>query len=131
MEFEKAKKDFIINSKEYTKENLTKLMQAISNFAKVGEDGEVVIIKKISTRKVLKLILAARFVAHEVEDSISSDVSKNELETYSGLKKPIFIARYNEILREGFAKKDGESFKAKNILLVEKFLSELGGGLKK
>ena len=63
-------------------------------------------------------------------NAVFSKMSKKELETYSRLKKAVFTARFNEMLREGFASEEGDSFKARNILLVERFLNELEKGKK-
>ena len=84
MDYEKIKKEFIVNSKEYSKEKLSELMGKLVNFAKVGDKGEVVVLKKIPTRKILKLIISAKFIAHEVENSIPADVSKRDWKLTSG-----------------------------------------------
>jgi len=125
MDFEKIKKEFIVNPKEYSKEKLANLMSSLLEFVRVGNKGEVVVVRKVPSRKILKLILSARYVAHEAEDAISPDVSRTELESYSGLKKPVFSARISEVQREGFADKKGDVIRAKNILLIEKFVQEL------
>jgi hypothetical protein len=95
------------------------------NFARVGKDGQVVIIKKIPARKVLALILSARFVANKVDKKIGEGLKREELKNYSYLDSAIFNARFHDLIKEGFVEKDKEPIKAKNILLVERFLEQL------
>ena len=125
--FEKVKKEFIVDQEEYSKSQLSKLMSILLNFCKITKDGQVITMKKIATRKVLKLILSARFIAHAADNSIRETITKEELRAYSGIAKDnVFTARFNDMLRENFAEKKENIVKAKNILLIEQFL----GGLK-
>ena len=130
MDFEKIKKEFIVDEEEYSREKLSSLMITLSSFCKITKDGQVIILQAVPTRKILKLIICARFVAHEVNKEIDQFVTKQDLRVYSSLKDNVFIARFNEMLKENFAEKKGETFKVKNILFVEKFLNELINGKK-
>lgn len=124
--FGDLKEGFIVDKEEYSKEKVKGLVEIVSSFCKVTKKGEVFILKKVSTRKVLKLILGARFIAHILDNSIPEEVSRKELEAYSNMKKKVFIARFNEMLRENFAEKEENSkLKAKNILVLEQFLEQL------
>jgi hypothetical protein len=125
MEFEKTKKEFIIDQDEYSKSKLSELMGMMLNFCKVTKDGQVVILEKVPTRKAIKLIVSARFVAHAAEASISETITREELKAYSGIKDAVFLARFNEMLRENFAEEKDKRIKAKNILLIEQFLRSL------
>lgn len=123
--FEKIKKDFIVDEEEYSKDKLSSLMSKLSSFCKITKDGQVILMKKVSTRKMLKLILSARFIANAVNKSILPEVGKDELKAYSSMKNDVFNTRFNEILRENFAEKKNDKLKSKNILLVEQFLENL------
>ncbi len=126
MEFDKLKREFIVDQEEYSKSQLSELMNILLKFCKVTLDGQVIITKGISTRKVLKLILSARFIAHAANDKISEYLKREELKAYSGIGKDmVFTVRFNELLRDNFADKKDEKIKAKNILLVERFLKEI------
>jgi len=124
-DFDRLKKDFIVDQEEHTKEKLASLMALLLPLCKVTKDGQVVITEKIPTRKVLKLILSARFIAHVAQDSISAEVSKEELKAYSAMRENVLNTRLNELLRENFAEKKENAIKAKNILLIEQFLRGL------
>ncbi len=125
MEFEKTKKEFIIDQEEYSKSKLSELMTMMISFCKVTKDGQVVILEKVPTRKVLKLIVSARFIAHAAESSISETVTREELKAYSGMKDAVFLVRFSEMLRENFAEEKDKKVKAKNIVLIEQFLRSL------
>ena len=124
--FDDLKNQFIVDTAEYPKEKLSKMMQIMLKFVKVSKDGQVVLMQDIPTRKVLYLILSARFVANKIDKSIKQEVGRDELFTYSYLKKEVFTARFNELVRDGFAEKKDDHVQAKNILLVERFLEKLG-----
>ncbi len=123
--FEDIKNKFIVDEAKYPKEKLTSLMNVLFNFVRVSKDGQVVVVKQVPTRKVLPLILSARFIANKVENEIDEWMTRDELMEYSYLKKEVFTARFNELLREGMGDKKDEKIKAKNILLVERFLKQL------
>jgi hypothetical protein len=122
--FDKVKKEFIVDQEEYSKSQLSKLMSILLNFCKITRDGQVIIMKKIATRKILKLILSARFVAHAADDSIHETITREELKAYSRIKDAVFTTRFNDMLRENFAEKKDNVIKAKNILLIEQFLEK-------
>jgi len=124
--FSQIKNQFIVDEAEYPQEKISHLMEIMLKFLRVSKDGQVVVVKSVPTRKILQLILSARFIANKVDKSIKEEISKEELLTYSYLKKDVFTARFNEILREGFSEKNGDALKAKNILLVERFLEKIG-----
>ncbi len=124
--FEEIKKRFIIDEAEYPPEKLEHLIKIMLNFVRVSKDGQVVIIKNVPTRKILPLILSARFVANKVEKNIKESIEREELKNYSYLDKMVFNARFADLKKEGFIEKDKEPLKAKNILLVERFLEKLG-----
>lgn len=127
MEFEKTKKEFIVDEEEYSKGQLSLLMSQLLKFCKVTKNGQVMVIKKVSTRKILKLILSAKFIAHKADKTIVGNVTREELKVYSGMKDNVFTARFNELLKENFVDKKENKLSAKNILLVEQFLQSLKG----
>ena len=97
-------------------------MEIMLKYLRVGKDGQVIIIKNVSTRKTLPLILSARFIANKVDKNIKEHLSREELSTYSLLKKDVFVARFNEIIRDGFVERNDDEIKVRNILLIERFL---------
>lgn len=131
MEFEKIKKEWIVDEKEYSKTKLLDLISKLNSSCKITKTGQVIISKKIPTRKILKLIISARFIANAADSSILQGIAREELKTYSGLKDKIFVTRINEMLRENFAERmDEKNLRAKNILLIERFLNDLENGRK-
>lgn len=125
--FEQVKNQFIVDEAEYPKEKLVHLMEIMLKFLRISKGGQVVIVKNVPTRKILPLILCSRFIANKVDKKIKESLSREELLTYSYLKKEVFNARFNELIRENFAKKEGDNVKAANILMVERFLEKLVG----
>lgn len=125
--FEEIKNRFIVDEAEYPQEKFAELMEIMLEYLRISKDGQVVIVKTVPTRKILSLILSARFVANKVDKQIPDDVTKDELLNYSYLQKEVFSARFSELLREGFADLSQNKVKAKNILLVERFLKHLNG----
>ena len=127
--FERLKKEFIVDQEEHSKQQLTSLMSLLLPLCKVTKDGQVVITEKIPTRKILKLILSARFIAHVADKSIQMGLSREELKAYSSMRDNVFTTRLNELLRENFAdERDDEKIYAKNILLIEQFLKTMKNG---
>lgn len=124
--FDKAVNNFIVDEEEYSKEKITPLIEILSKFCKITKKGDVFPLKDIPTRKILKLILSARLVAHFVDKNISAEMSREELKAYSMMKNEVFTTRFNEMLRENFAEEKNKNFSAKNILLVEQFLKKFG-----
>lgn len=124
-DFEEIKEKFIVDEAEYPKEKIAELMEIMLKYLRVSKGGQVVIIKSVPGRKTLQLILSARLIASKVDEAIGQEISREELLNYSYLSKDVFRTRFNELLKDGFAEKKGDNIKAKNILLVERFLKNL------
>jgi len=124
--FRETKSKFIVDEATYPQDKLTRLMGLMLKFLRVAKDGQVVIIKNVPSRKILQLILSSRFIANKVENNIKEELTKEELLAYSCLKKEVFNTRFSELLKDGFVDKKDNAVKAKNILLVERFLEKLG-----
>ncbi len=125
MDFEKIKKEWIVNEEEYSKTKLSDLILKLSSSCKITKNGQVIVSKNLSGRKILKFILSARFVANAADSSIPREITREELKAYSGLKDKVFASRLSDMLRENFAEKiDDKNIRAKNILFIERFLND-------
>ena len=123
--FTDIKNKFIVDQAQYPEEKLSRLMEIMLKYLRVSKEGQVVIIKNVSTRKILPLILSARFIANKVDKEIKELITKDELLAYSLLQKEVFRSRFSELSKEGFAESSDKGVKSRNILLVERFLEKL------
>jgi len=127
-DFETAKKNFIIDQEEYSRPKLTELMNKLYKWVKVTKEGQLILLKKIPTRKVLRLLISARFIAHLASSEISVGLSKEELKAYSRLQDNVFSTRLSETFRDKFAEEKDGLIQIKNIFLIEQFLGVLKDG---
>lgn len=130
-EFEELKNQLIVDEEEFPKDRLNPLMEILVEFTRITKEGKIILVKQVPSRKVLPLILSARFIAHKLNKEIPDIVSKDELLSYSFLKNNVFNTRLGELIRDGTANKENNSFKIKNIFIAEGFLKELKDKSKK
>jgi len=109
-------------------EKIESLVRKALAFCVVGKNGAVHFKdEKLSARNKIKLTLAARALASQMDDQINSAVSNEELAGSTGLPSNQIRARLTEIQNENFADSAGRgSFKARTHK-IESFLDELSG----
>lgn len=127
-EFNKSKREFIVDEEKYSQRQLSQAMAILIPLCKVTKDGQVFLLREVSTRKRLKLILSAVFVANAVVKGIRSELTREELKAYSGMKDNVFAVRYSELTKEIFVETREGNVRARNILLVEQFLEGMKNG---
>jgi vacuolar-type H+-ATPase subunit F/Vma7 len=104
---EDLKNSFIVDENEFTKEKIPQQIKSILRYCKVSKDGKVLLEKNNFTlRENLKIILVARFLANKLDESISSEVSIDEIVASMGTNnKESLTTRMKEVVDENVAKR--------------------------
>ena len=125
-EFEKIKKDFIVDQNAYDIENVPEQIKRLLNFAKVGTGGKVFIEShNLTSDAQLRVVLIARFLANKLQEEIKQEVSIEELSQYTHLDKDQVRARMSAIVREKFAERKGKGVFVVLPFRIKKFMEEL------
>lgn len=113
MDLEKLREEFFVST-DLAEEDLAHLIQVMRPFCAVDRSGNVEVRRDgLSARQQIKLVLAARLVAHKLSESISEELDADDLSECTGLPKNQTAARAKECVDEGFAKRGARgSYKA-------------------
>jgi len=113
MDLEKLRKEFFVST-DLAEEDIAHLIQVMRPFCAVDKSGNVELRRDdLSGRQQIKLVLAARLVAHKLNESISEELDADDLSGCTGLPKNQAAARAKECVDEGFAKRGARgSYKA-------------------
>ena len=101
-DLETLKKQFLVDE-DVAKSRLEQLLAKALPYCIVDRKGAVHVSVDLPARSRLKLILVARAIAALLEDTISAEVSIDDLAALSGLPKNQVTARTSDIVKEKFA----------------------------
>jgi hypothetical protein len=129
MDLEKLRKEFFVNT-DLAEEDLAHLIQALRPFCAVDKSGNVKVRRAdLSGRQQIKLVLAARLVAHKLNESISEEVDADDLSGSTGLPKNQAAARAKECVDEGFAERGARGSYRACAGELNGFFRELSGNV--
>lgn len=120
------KKQFIVDETA-VKADLEELIKKALPFCVIDNTGRVHV-KDLSLpgKARAQLVLTARLLAHELEDSISPELSTEEIASASGLPANQARARLSQLADEHFVEPGERGKYRANLVRVRKFLDELG-----
>jgi len=125
-ELEELKKRFIISEDE-ERAMLKDILTRIMSYAKVFKNGYVHIEKR-NLSKRLKILLAvmARYVAGLLDESISKEISLDEIVAITGASKKEASARLSEFIKEGLiTRTEKGKYRATSLHAAEELLDIL------
>jgi hypothetical protein len=125
MTLNELKEKFLVND-EFRSERLESLILKALPHCVVQKNG-IVEIKRLglSGKDQVKLVLAARLIASKLDESVTEDVTAEQLAEYTGLPKNQAAARAKECFDERYAARCARgSYKARP-LKAEEFLDGL------
>lgn len=103
MNIEELRKRFIIDE-DVLKARLEPLVAKAMEHCRIDKNGQVLITSsKLSGRDQVKLVLAARTIAAQLDEKIRAEVTVAELEKYTGLPGNQVRARGKECIEGKFA----------------------------
>lgn len=122
---EELRKKFIVGT-DVLKARIEDVATKALEHCVVGEDGTVHIeTKALPAKSQIKLVLAARSVASQLDDSLSADVNVSELARSTGLPENQIRARATDAVKERFATSRKQGVYAANPHKIEAFLDSL------
>jgi hypothetical protein len=126
MDRDQLRKRFIVGA-DVLKERLEAIINKALSHCVVTENGTVYISSKsLSAKDQIKLVLAARSLAAQLDDGIAADVSVSDLAASTGLAVNQVRARANDVVKERFATSPKRGFFTANAHKIEAFLDSLG-----
>jgi len=127
MDLERLRNEFFTNT-DLAEEDLSHLIQVLRPYCAVDKTGRVELRGvDLSGRQQIKLVLAARLVAHKLDESISEELDADGLSGSTGLPKNQAAARAKECVDDGFAERGARgNYKARAGKLKD-FFRELSG----
>ncbi|RLF02756.1 MAG: hypothetical protein DRK00_09625 [Thermoprotei archaeon] len=125
-ELERLKKEFIVTEEEEV-ERLRKALEKILPLAKVTKTGTVLFERSdLAGADRVALVIAARYLAGRLDDSIRQEVSLAEISEMTGLKKKAVSARISELADKGLVDRVNRGlYKARGLFSVEKIIEEM------
>src|SRR6266852_3276128 len=107
MNIEELRKQFIVDE-DVLKTRLEPLVASALRHCRIDKNGQVLITSsKLSGRDQVKLVLAARAIAAQLDGNIRAAVTIDEIEKYTGLPRDQVRARGKECIEEKFATSPG------------------------
>jgi len=101
-ELERRVREKFFEEREYNKEYVLRFIERIADFVTVNpKTQEVNIIKsKLTTKEKVCLVVIARFLANQLEEGISPEVTIEEVARYTRIDEPQVRARLSELVDE-------------------------------
>lgn len=128
MSLDELKKQFIVDDAALTARLEPILSKALSH-CQVHKNGQVLITdSKLSAKNQVKLTLAARAIAAQMDSQFSADVTVAEIAKSTGLPANQVHARGSEIVREKFAQVPKAGVYRAAPHKIEAFLDEISKG---
>lgn len=122
-------KSLFIVDESIQSEKIEGLVRKALSFCVVGRNGAVHLKdERLSARNKIKLTLAARALAAQMDEQIHAEVSNEELAVSTGLPPNQIRARLTEIQNENFADNAGRGAFKVRTHKIEGFLDELAKG---
>lgn len=96
--FEELKKSFIVNREEYQKEKLPDFISRALGFCTVDSEGGIHINNfSLTVRDKIVVALIARFLAHQLQSTIDSSMTGEEISTILDIDKAVTFARLKDL----------------------------------
>ena len=125
MKIEDLKSRFIVDQAE-TRAQLEKYVERALSFCVVDKEGRVHLRdQSLSGGERVRLILVARAIANQLDETISADVGVSDVAWSSGLPENQARARLNEAQQERFAESVRRGVYRANVHRIGRFLDDL------
>jgi hypothetical protein len=125
MNIEELRKQFIVDE-DVLKVRLEPLVASALRHCRIDKNGQVLATSSnLSGRDQVKLVLAARAVAAQLDENIRAEVTVAEIEKYTGLPGNQVRARGKECIEEKFATSSGAGVYRAIPHKIEVFLENL------
>lgn len=130
MSLEELKKQFIVDE-DALKARLEPIVAKALRHCRIDRNGQVLITdSRLSGRDRVRLTLAARAIAAQLDPKIRADVTVPEIEKYLGLPANQVRARGNDAIRDKFAESPRAGVYRAIPYKIEAFLDGLSAGAK-
>lgn len=105
-DIEELKNKFLVDTEKYDRARLEDQLKVILHYCVVDRKGRVIFQRPnlINTDKVL-LALISRYLAHQLDDSIPSEVSYKEISEFLNISPPQARARISDVMKSNFVKR--------------------------
>lgn len=128
MALEDLRKKFIVDD-DALKARLEPILEKALTHCQIHKSGQVLITdSKLSAKNQVKLTLAARAIAAQIDNQFSADVPVAEIAKSTGLPLNQVHARGSEIVREKFAQVPTAGVYRAASHKIEAFLDEISKG---
>jgi len=121
---EDLKKRFLVDD-DLGKARLEQLLEKALPYCVVDRKGGVHLQVELPAKNRLKLVLAARAIASLIDESVSAELSVDDLSALSGLPKNQVTARASDIVKDKFAQTVKPGVLKANSHKIEGFLDSL------
>lgn len=125
MSLEELKKQFIVDE-DVLRARLEPIVSKALSHCRIDKNGQVLITDaKLSGKNQVKLALAARTIAAQLDSRISSEVTAVELAKFTGLPANQVRARGNDAINDKFARSPKAGVYQAIPYKIEPFLDEI------
>lgn len=125
MTLEELKKQFIVDE-DILRERLEPVVSKALKHCRIDKNGQVLITNgKLSAKNRIKLVIAARAIAAQLDANIASEVTASELTKFTGLPANQVRARGSDAIKEKFAQSSRAGVYQAIAYKVEPFLDEI------
>jgi hypothetical protein len=100
---EELKKKFIVDDEDVLKARLEPIIAKALAHCQMDKKGQVRINTRLSGKEQVKLVLAARAIASQMDSSISPEVGVDEISKFTGLPANQVRARVKDAVEDRFA----------------------------
>jgi hypothetical protein len=122
---EDLKKKFIVDD-SFDEKKLAEYVGRLLPFCKISKSGEILVeIEQATTVEKVKLGLAARFVANNLQKEIPSEIDADDLSKFLDIPKNQVAARLNELKDNKFAISVERGLFSINPRALSPFLDEM------
>jgi len=127
MSIEELRNEFLVDD-DLGEEKLASVIKRLLPICVVDKRGSVEIKRGgLSGRQLVKVVLAARLIAHVLDQAISDELNAEELAANTGLPKNQASARAKEAFDEKFADRTARGNYRARMRKIHEFLDELTG----
>lgn len=128
MSLEDLKKQFIVDE-DSMRRDLEPLVRRAIKYCVVDTQGRIHLKDHSMAGKLkIKLALAAKAIAYQLDNTFKAEISLDELATVSGLPANQARARVAEVVEERFAESVGRGSYRANVYRLPRFMDELEKG---
>ncbi|MHA1280537.1 MAG: hypothetical protein ACTSQ8_25550 [Candidatus Helarchaeota archaeon] len=122
---EELRKKFIVDQTEYEKEKLESHLEKVLKYGRITTDGKVILKNNLTNKEKVGVVLIIRYLANQLDQNISKEVSVKEISNYTGMKENQTRARCSDLVGEGvILKVEGNVFRFYPTL-IDEFLNKI------